>query len=278
MSSTVKRGFRIAVSRGLDVVGDVRVPSEGTDLPVLAFLNGFLLRRDWGFYPFLADRLAEKGFVVVTFDPGAGEEGRSPERATIGDILGDLGAIVGAVESGSLPEMDRAAREGIGLVGHSVGGAVALLYARKDRRVRGIVTLAGFSTLERFGAEATEQLEREGFVEVPEPSGGLARLPKSFLDDLARHREGYSVETAVRGLRIPVAFVHGEEDHVVGVKEGELLYHWSDKDRSRLIVFEKTGHTFGAVDPFRSTNPDLERLLRILETFFGKHLAPASRT
>jgi len=277
MSSTVRRGYAVTGSRGLRVVGDVHAPAEGTDLPVLILLNGFLLRRTWGFYPFLAERLAERGFVVATIDPGTSEEGTAPEKATVGDLLGDLGSVVDAVVAGDLPEMDRCMREGVGLVGHSVGGAVALLHARKDRRIRGIVTLAGFSTLERFGAEATEQLEREGFVEVAQPTGGLARLPKTFLDDLERHRGNYCVEAAVRGLRIPVAFVHGEEDHVVGVTEGELLYHWSDKDRSRLIVFEKTGHTFGAVHPFRGTNPDLERLLRILATFFGKHVQSASR-
>ena len=274
----IHQPFRFAGSRGLPVEGDLRLPDDGGEAPLLVFVNGFLLTRDWGFYPYVATRLAERGFAVVTYDvPSAGAVS-PPEAATISDELAELRTVVDGIAAGKVPGADRCLRESFGLIGHSKGGAVALLHARADRRARAIVTLAAFSTFDRFREAEAARIERDGFLEVPQPgSGRMVRIGRSFLHDLRREAERTSIEAAVRSLRVPLAFIHGEEDHIVGVSESEALYHWADKDRSRLIVIEKTGHTFGAVHPFTETNRDLERLLGIFTSFFTEHLIAASR-
>ena len=58
------------------------------------------------------------------------------------------------------------------------------------------------------------------------------------------------------------------EDHVVQPGEAELLYHWLPKETGRLIMLEKTGHSFGARHPFTSTTKELEIVVEVCRNFF----------
>jgi hypothetical protein len=48
----------------------------------------------------------------------------------------------------------------------------------------------------------------------------------------------------------------------VDYSDAENLYGLSDKSKTKLILYENTGHTFGAVHPFKGTNANLEKVIR----------------
>lgn len=105
---------------------DVR--SGGGARPAVVCSHGVDESKDWGFFPALADRLARAGFAAVTFD----FSGTAVSRASVAD----LGIVLDALTRGDLGPVPT----NVGVMGHGLGGTVALDRAADDARVRAIVT------------------------------------------------------------------------------------------------------------------------------------------
>ncbi len=208
-------------------------PSARATAPVV-LLRGLDLADDWAFYPYLVARLAEQRPVWMLPTPSPG---------SLVAELDLLEGILGAWAQGHRPPGFAAVRGAIGLLGHGKGASLALLAGALGLGVQGIVGLAPLSTFNRAAADATRA-------------------------DLAEHAHRFFVERAARAFDAPVLLVHGEEDHVVSPSEAELLYHWLPKQTGRLIMLEKTGHSFGARHPFNGTTKELEIVVRVSCDFF----------
>jgi len=209
------------------------MPSPRAAPPVI-MLRGFDLAADWAFYPYLVTRLAEQRPVWLL-----------PDRSTPSLVaeLDQVETMLRAWGQGQRPPGCAQVPGAIGLLGHGKGATLALLAAAQGLGVQGVVGLAPLSTFNR-GAAASKRLE---------------------LGDEA-HR--FFVERAARSVAVPVLIVHGEEDHVVAPVEAELLYHWLPKETGRVILLEKTGHSFGAGHPFTATTKELEVVTRVSCNFF----------
>jgi pimeloyl-ACP methyl ester carboxylesterase len=85
----------------------------------------------------IAHALADAGFIVARYDKrGVGQSGGRPESATLGDFADDLRAVVRFVS-----ERQDVDRRRIAVVGHSEGGALALLTAAKENRVAALALI-----------------------------------------------------------------------------------------------------------------------------------------
>ena len=94
-----------------------------------------------GFRPFreLADSLARRGIAVLRMDDrGFGGSGGNAATATSADFAEDIRA--GLAWLGTRSEIDPAR---LGLVGHSEGGLIAPMVAKREPSLKGIVLLAG---------------------------------------------------------------------------------------------------------------------------------------
>jgi len=90
----------------------------------------------------LAGQLAERDFLVLRFDKrGIGKSGGRTERATLEDYADDVVATVKWL--GKRKDVDT---ERIFLAGHSEGAAVAMLAAAREKKVAGLVLMAGMGT------------------------------------------------------------------------------------------------------------------------------------
>ena len=99
----------------------------------------------------------------------------------------------------------------ISLLGHSMGGAVGVLRASRDGRIRLLVSLAGMVHTAAFN-------ERE-FGEVQPDSGYMwdepeCPLSQAYVDDVTSI---HSVVDLARSIQIPWLLVHGSEDDVVPI-------------------------------------------------------------
>jgi len=103
------------------------------DDPPLLLLHGFL---DCGAtFQFLADELAPARSLLAPDWRGFGESAWSPQGYWFPDYFADLEAIIDAVAPGTP----------VDIVGHSMGGNVAMMYAGlRPERVRRLVSLEGF--------------------------------------------------------------------------------------------------------------------------------------
>jgi len=265
------------------IEGELLLPAgQAGGLPLVLFSPDLLLPRAWAFYPFLARQCAVRHpFLLYTPScsgfRGPGDALDAPEllaRYTPGTELGDLARILAALEARTLPGADRVDPGKLFVAGHGKGGAIALLAAARRPEVRGVLCMSSVSTLLRFPPRLRSELLAQGSIEVVAPlSGQRVRLSRGLLDEVEGDPEGFSLQEAVQALRAPVVFIHGEEDLEVSVKESESLYHWSRKDRTRLVLMEKVGHAFGAEHPFKASNKELERGVELFGSCIAQTLA-----
>jgi len=106
----------------------------------------------------LADTLADAGLIVVRYDKrGVGQSGGRPEAATLEDYADDLRSVVRFMS-----ERRDVDRNRLVVIGHSEGGAVAMLAAARENRIKGLALLASIgSTGAEFNmAQVTRSLER----------------------------------------------------------------------------------------------------------------------
>jgi pimeloyl-ACP methyl ester carboxylesterase len=252
-------------------------------------LPDFLLSRRWGFYPYLATELA-KTFCVVTFDPSTcpfTNEGEPQlaadqlDRYCFSAELEDLDRVLTQLRQGRVDGpadcLPAAAPWRVGLVGHTKGGALALVRASEDKNVAAVACLSAICTMNRLTDGARERLLAEGRLPIQDPaSNRQVWLGRRFLEDFRAHPERFTLERIARDLEVPLLLVHGEEDSAAGIEEAETLYHWTDKNRSRLVVLEKTGHTFGAEHPFHEPTADLERVAEMVGMFLERSVGEPS--
>jgi pimeloyl-ACP methyl ester carboxylesterase len=211
----------------------VSAPCARAVAPVL-MLRGVGLAPDWAFYPHLVARLAEQRPVWLLPDSVA------PSLVAELDLVETM---LRAWAQGLRPPGFEGARGAMGLIGHGKGATLALLAGALGLGVQGVIGLAPWATFHR-GA------------------------PGETAEELAAHAHRFFVERAARSIEVPMLLVHGEEDHVVSPAEAELVYHWLPKETGRLIMLEKTGHSFGARHPFVATTKELEIVVRVACDFF----------
>src|SRR5690242_10958350 len=116
-----------------DILVDVRAGGRTTPRPAVIILHGFKGFKDWGMFPPVAERLARAGVTAVSLNvSGSGVDDAGnfafPDRFghnTFSAELHDLRAVVDALATAQL---DVAAPTTIGLLGHSRGGGITILY------------------------------------------------------------------------------------------------------------------------------------------------------
>jgi len=119
----------------------------GPPYPALVFAHGFAASKD--FYRWVGNQLASWGYVAALFNvPGPISTGLNQWSDGISDCIGYLHEL-SASNTSILRNMVDSNR--IGAMGHSMGGAAAILAAASDPRIKAMVALApGNSKLGSF--------------------------------------------------------------------------------------------------------------------------------
>jgi dienelactone hydrolase len=254
--------------------------------PTVVVCHGFKGFMEWGFFPALATLLAERGFVVVRFNlsgsgmlPG-GDRVADPTAFRADTHSAELADLLRAMAAaGTELAPDRIDRERIGLLGHSRGGANAILAAAHPEwrdRLRALVTWAAISRVDRYTPEQVRQWRDLGELPVVNSrTGQQLALGPAMLDDIEHNAAGsldILAAAAARGPRAaPWLIVHGEDDESVPVLEAaELDSHATGLHEIRLIP--RTGHTFGVPHPFAGPTAPLVQALNATQTWLRRHL------
>ena len=259
------------------VLIDVRTSDRLTPRPAVLILHGFKGFKDWGMFPTLAERMARAGFTAVSFNTsgsGVDQQGEFsfPERFgrnTYSAELEDLGRVMDALADGSLGV---ASTQRLGLVGHSRGGAIAILAAAGDPRIQALVTWAAISDTHRWRDQVAEWRARGRLDVVNSRTGQVLPLYTDLLDDLERNGEGLDLSAAARRITVPWLLLHGASDAAVPVAEAQALATAATRAPPRVMIFPDTGHTFGAVHPYAGMTQDLAQAMDETVKWMGRYL------
>ena len=189
--------------------------------------HGVTGNKDRPFLVALAQALEAAGHNVlrVSFAGNGDSEGRF-EDATITKEVDDLGVVLDALDGYA-----------ICYAGHSMGGAVGVLRASTDRRIRALISLAGMVDTKGFA-------ERE-FGDVTPDEGDMwddpdCPLSSAYMNDLT------AIDTVVdraSQILVPWLLVHGTEDDVVPIVDSQAIFEKANEPKV-LVELSGADHVF----------------------------------
>ena len=242
---------KILCPDGLSLTLDLYRPAGGR-APLTLLCHGFKGFRLWGMFPHLAQRLAADGRAVALLDvshngTSGGEDFDRLDlfaEQTVSRHTDDLLLVLETLWA------DRDALgldldQGAAVVGHSLGGGVALLAAAQEPRLSRVATLNGVSHFLRVPAVALEQLARDDQIIIRNGRTGQDMpLKRPWFDDV----DVLDLKACCESLDIPTLILHGDGDTVVPPDEALALESWLAGSRRVPIV--DGDHTMGARHPW----------------------------
>ena len=279
VSSVERQPFELRPAPGRVIRGDVRSPDPGSWVSRRAVVvcHGFKGFKDWGFFPYLSDRLAaDTGATVVSFNFSG--SGIGPDLENFTDLdgfshntfsleLDDLKLVLDALQAGRLRDVTFEPPARVGLIGHSRGAAAAILVGSVRPEVSGIVTWGGIASVFRYESWFADQLGDGDLMYVTNARTGQ-ELPirRDVLTDMRRNASRLDMIAAAGSLQVPLLIVHGSEDEAVPLSEASRLSEAANT--ARLEVIQGASHTMDAAHPFPGTNPSLEKALNLTSDHF----------
>ena len=176
----------------------------------------------------LAEGLAARSWpcLRISYSGNGGSEGRF-EDCCITKEIGDLQAVLDAV-----PDTTKAA-----YVGHSMGGAVGVLTAARDLRIRALVSLAGMTRTAAFvQREFGDVTPGEGFMWEDEN----CPLSHTYVDDLTAIGDTLSAAEAVIQ---PWLLIHGSADDLVPPQDSRDAFDAATCEQ-KFLEIAGAGHSF----------------------------------
>lgn len=128
------------------------------------------------------------------------------------------------------------------LIGHSLGGAAAIVAAGQIASVSAVATIGAPSdaahVLKVFDNQV-EEIEMQGEAEV-HLAGRPFTIKRQFIDDV----RGTSVRDAVAALRKPLLIMHAPRDEIVGIENATSLFLAARHPKS-FISLDTADHLLG---------------------------------
>lgn len=211
-------------------------PAAGKSRGSIVQAHCFTCTKDYKIQVWLARELASRGFHVFRFDfAGLGQSEGEFAKTTLTTYVEDLTAAYRWIEDKK--------GEPVTLVGHSIGGAAAILATVQLEEVEAVITLG---TSIHIGRRISKLLPPERESELAEK--GVARvkiggrkfpISKELLEDLERH----SLVEALESMGRPLLVLHGTDDEVVPVAGGLSLFKAAGQPKA-FVAFPGADHLF----------------------------------
>ena len=226
----------------------------------------------------MATELTQRGFAVLKMN--FSHNGTSPEHPfdfvdldafgdnTFTQETADVQSVIDFVFSNetisSTVNLDE-----LYLLAHSRGGAITMITAAEDGRVKKIVTLSGVSTLQRYTEDELAYWKKEGVVYMLNGRTNQNMplrytLAEDYLNNLSRF------ELSQIGPRIkqPYLVIHTENDETVPLAEAHKIASWAPN--AELAVIPNSNHSFGGMHPYteKELPADTMKAVDLMTNFF----------
>ncbi|MBL4710785.1 MAG: alpha/beta fold hydrolase [Flavobacteriales bacterium] len=228
---------------------------------LVVFVHGFKGFKDWGHFPMICERIAEKGIAVLAFNfTHNGGTVNNPidfpdleafSRNTYSKEVDDVGHVFNWIVAHQQEYFDSVDLNNISILGHSRGGSFALLASNRFPQIKKVVTWAAVADFEERlpSKEKLEKWEESG-VYVVKNGRTKQDMPMNFgfVEDLMAHVIELKIENALRELKKPILLIHGKEDEAVHYDDAKRIQQWNMSNI--LLGIEQCNHTFNGKHPW----------------------------
>lgn len=201
--------------------------------PLVVIGHGVTGNKDRPWAQALEQALVDGGLASLrmSFAGNGASEGRFVDSCVSKEVE-DLDAMLSALVEVHGPERPLA------YVGHSMGGAVGVLAAARDPRIRALVSLAGMVDTAAFVERKFGDLtpDQDLMWDLPD-----CPLSQTYVDDL---RGIGSVAGKAPAIQVPWLLVHGTEDTVVPLQDSLDIQAAAAEPKPELVQLEGVDHVF----------------------------------
>lgn len=269
-----KLDFEIDGVDSKPIRGNLRFIEAAQSKGVVFITHGFKGFKDWGFHPYLGERLAQMGYLAVHFNFSHNGVGENLMEFTELDLfkenrfsyeIEELDRVVEWVIGGQLAGLpDFAEERRIFLMGHSRGGVSITGVASRRRDISGVISLAAISNVPCPSEDITRKWRQDGvwYVENLRTKQKMP-LGVGLLEEMLDNPD--MIEKAVRDISVPFLIIHGDEDTSVPVESASKLASWAKLPE--LVIVKGADHVFDVTHPFVGTTVSLERVLESISDF-----------
>lgn len=218
--------------QGVHLNGRLDLPDDGQVRAYAVFAHCFGCTKNLKAIGNVDRALTDAGLAVLRFDfTGLGESEGEFADTNFTSNVADVAAAARYLEANYAPPKL--------LIGHSLGGAAAILAARWVRSAAAVVTIAAPADLAHLGRVIVRQapeITQNGEAEV-ELVGRRFHIKQQFIDDLAEN----NMEQIVGNLRLPLLLLHAPADGIVPIAAAERIYAMAHHPKS-LIALDRADH------------------------------------
>ncbi|MFA5107469.1 MAG: tRNA (adenosine(37)-N6)-threonylcarbamoyltransferase complex dimerization subunit type 1 TsaB [Patescibacteria group bacterium] len=224
--------------RGQKLVGVFHQPDGYKPRAAVLVCHGFNDRKERDFIRNICVEASRRGLAALRFDfSGQGKSDGQFDQITYTRYLQDVSA--------SLAFLSRQGITHIGIVGHSMGGALAALTARRDRRVAALVGLAPVAQIYETHTRRWRDQYKAGQAkylfmhDIRNPKRTI-KIGLGFLRD-AKH---YDLIREARQITQPSLLIIGNKDTRVFTKEVQALYRQLGSVQKKFLRLDECDHVF----------------------------------
>lgn len=259
------KNIRLNGAAGRPFLLDAYFKESYSNQPVIVFSHGFKGFKDWGHWSLIASAFAEAGFVFISYNfshngttveapldfndlEAFGQNNFSKELADLNSVLDWLGNENCEIPKGVFDS------EKLAIIGHSRGGALSLIKAGHDKRVKALITWASVNKLDyAWGTERfIEEWRAKGVYHVLN-GRTQQQMPLYFqlFEDFMENQPAYDTRHVLNQMDKPYLILHGTADPGVDFHSAKDLHRRAS--HSQLHLIEGADHVFGGRHPFEGT-------------------------
>ncbi len=233
----MQKKIRFNNSKGQKLSGILNIPEGKGPFPGVVVCHGFGGNKNRPLIEAISEGLEKQGIAALRFDfTGNGESEGKISQGTYTQLISDAKKAVT-----SLRNQKGIDKEKIGIAGHSMGGATAILTTAADKRIRCAVTLAPVARTHEYkkhyglSFKMLKALKNSGLVTLKHGTD-LLRLRKNFFDD----HDNHNVLDSARKIKVPVLLIHAKGDRSVEVEDSKDIIEALGGEKKLIITDTKT--------------------------------------
>ena len=219
-------------NKGLTLSGYMDMPENGIPIAYAVFAHCFTCSKDLKAIGNIDFSLAKEGIAVLRFDfTGIGESEGEFSDSNYSDYMNDLISSAEFLSSNyKAPKV---------LIGHSLGGCIAIESAEKIPSVNAVIVIGTPAEPSKLSAKlrrTKEKAESEGIAET-EIGGIKYKFKKQFFEDLGNHR----LEPYIKNLGKPLMVMHSPVDAYTPFEEGKKIFETAGNPKN-FITLDNVDH------------------------------------